>query len=118
MSERRQDPRHEVPLIAYVQVMESELHEPGLTVSARVEEVSASGMRVSPAVQLDEGQVEMFVAIPSGERLFLAAEIRWSATDGETFETGLELINRDDTDISAWHAFAADQNRVGVAEVS
>ncbi len=116
--ERRQDPRHEIPLVAYIQVIKSDVHEAGLTMSAKVEEISSSGLRISPAAELDQAEIEMFVSIPSGHRLFLAADVRWSATDGENWESGLEVIDRNGTDFRAWHMFANEINRVRVAEVS
>ncbi len=100
--DRRTEDRQNTEILAFVQVKESRVHAPGLTCSARIVDASAQGMRIIPVKPLEEGRVEMFVGMPSGERLFLAATIRWSCSDGETHEAGLEVENVAGTDVLKW----------------
>lgn len=76
-------------------------------------DLSANGIRA----QIDEAVpinaiYQLCVEIhSSGEKLYLAAQVKWvrPAEDGQGFEVGLAIFESDDTDIEAWKRHIAAQ---------
>jgi hypothetical protein len=84
----------------------------GTTVSCHSTQLSAGGMGISSDVHIPAGSlVDLWVSISAlPGKFFLSADVRWSSrADNGLYQLGVEFIDGDATDTTAWRALHAHQ---------
>jgi hypothetical protein len=84
----------------------------GTTVSCHSTQLSVSGMTLSSDVHIPAGSlVDLWVSISAQPgKFFLSADVRWSSLAGNgLYQLGVEFIDGDTTDMTAWRALHAQQ---------
>jgi hypothetical protein len=82
----------------------------GTTVSCHSSQLSSSGMTISTDVHIPAGSlIDLWVSISAlPGKFFLSADVRWSSlTDNGLYQLGVEFIDGDATDTTAWRALHA-----------
>lgn len=101
--ERRESQRFSAKRNVNMELMFSD--EEGVThrLNCTTLDISKTGLRVSLEKQLPIGfVVQLCIENDQGQLLLLFAELRWCKPDGERFESGFELMDTDQSDLSAW----------------